>query len=169
MNASADEARALGFFVEFEPVVVATPPSIALEGIERYLRVRNNWLVIMAPQKSAPGSRSSAITCFARVVARSHPNKALVSRFHDRIELEWRAEDASCPDVSGRLTIRPLAGKTELIFKGRCGFDDLTARSVIRCLLEQFKDALETEFETVKDFLHAREREASYRQLRRLQ
>jgi virulence-associated protein VagC len=149
--------------VEFEPVAVSVPPSLALEGIERYLRVRNNRLRIIVPRRQSSESHTLATTCVARVVTRSHPNKALVSRFHDRIELEWHPDDASCPDLSGRLTIRPLAGNTELIFKGRCGFDDVTARNVVHGVLEQFKDALETEFETFKDFIHAREREASYR------
>ena len=146
--------------VEFEPVIVSAPPSLALEGIERYLRVRNNQLAVTVPRERLSASHALAMTCVALVATHSHPNKAVVSRFHDRIELEWHADDAPCPDLSGRLTIRPLASKTELLFKGRCGVDDLTARSVVRCVLEQFKDALETEFETVKDFIHARERQA---------
>ena len=146
--------------VEFEPVIVSTPPSLALEGIERYLRVRNNRLDIAVPKKESSEAHALAMTCVALVASRPHPNNALVSRFDDRIELEWHTDNASCPDLSGRLTIRPLAGKTELIFKGWCGFDDLIARRIVRCLLEQLKVALETEFETVKDLIHAREREA---------
>ena len=145
--------------VEFEPVVVSAPPSLALEGIERYLRVRNNRLAITVPHKESSESHALAMTCVALVATHSHPNNALVSRFYDRIELEWHSDDAFCSDLSGRLTIRPLAGKTELLFKGRCGFDDLTARQMVRCMLEQFRIALETEFETAKDFIHARERE----------
>ena len=147
-------------FVEFEPVVVSAPPSLALEGIERYLRVRNNRLAITVPHEEFAETHAFAMTCVALVATHSHPNKAVVSRFDDRIELEWHTDDASCSDLLGRLTIRPLAGRTELLFKGRCGFDDLTARRVVRCVLEQFKVALETEFETVKDYIHAREREA---------
>ncbi|MGH7659941.1 MAG: hypothetical protein ACRENA_03345 [Vulcanimicrobiaceae bacterium] len=146
--------------VEFEPVVVSVPPSLALEGIERYLCVRNNRLAITVPHKDSSESHALAMTCVALVVSHPHPNKALVSRFDDRIELEWHTDDASCSDLSGRLTIRPLAGKTELLFKGWCSFDDLMARRIVRSVLEQFKDALETEFETFKDFIHARDREA---------
>lgn len=126
--------------VEFEPVVVSAPPSIALEGIERYLRVRNNRIVILVQPKS----------CVATLSVLSHPNNAIVSRFDDRIELSWHAYDVSCPDVSGRLTIRPLGNSTELIFKGRCDAPHTTARGIVRGVLEQFKNALEVEFETLK-------------------
>lgn len=146
--------------VEFEPVVVSAPPSLALEGIERYLRVHNNRLAFTVPHEKLAEPHASAMTCVALVATHSHPNKAVVSRFHDRIELEWHSDDASCSDLSGRLTIRPLAGKTELFFKGGCGFDDHAAPRIVRSMLEQFKVALETEFETLKDSIHAREREA---------
>jgi hypothetical protein len=160
---SSDTDHAASFIVERQEV--AAPPSIALDGIQRFLDVRNRRLVVSVLSKGFEISSAAAITCIVPVRFCAHPNDGLVTRFNDRLEIEWNVDETDCPSVSGRLTIQPLGTKTELIFKARYCWpsrtsrvvecrtgDDDTVRAIMRCMLGQFKDGLETQFEAFKAF-----------------
>lgn len=148
-----------------ERLEVSVPPSIALDGIERHLHVREGRLAVATPVKRDDEPRTLAITCLPLLTVHAHPNKALIARFDDRLEIAWDGDGPGCPSVWGRLTIRPLGTKTEMVFKGQYAWPVLTSthvsspaededavRDVVRCILGQFKDALETQFGAIKAF-----------------
>jgi hypothetical protein len=105
-----------GFSIE-ESVVVASPPSIVLEEIERYLTVREAMLDVI-PTETLTFGRPTLEGNF-RVQFESHPNCSIIGRYDDRLSLCWGTlTDELRPSFCGRLTIRPAGTKAELILKG---------------------------------------------------
>lgn len=141
---------------------LSSPPSIVLEAIERYLKVRGNVLNLVVPVGKGEERGSMAFSCEVSVESEGHPNKAIIGRFDDRLELQWSARSASCPSFKGRLTIRPFGTGTELILKGQDqplpdefifsarlgqGSFEHAMSAAEHSFLEQLKAVLEVEFE----------------------
>ena len=99
-----------------ERVEIATPPSIALSGIERYLQSKNGCLELVVPLKKL--GLPVELGLERKVVVTFLPrrrNKLMLGRKHEHVELDWRPEGGGpYPSFKGRLTIRPLSGNTEL-------------------------------------------------------
>jgi hypothetical protein len=91
-------------------VTVASPPSIALAGIERYFGGRGNILDLMV---AFDEKRSSGLVAEYQVAVEyePHPNRSPVGRHYDRIELTWRFQHVTLPSFRGHLTIRPAGTK----------------------------------------------------------
>ena len=148
-----------------ERVEVASPPSIALSGIERYLQSKDGRLELVIPLKEL--GLPVELGLERRVVVTFLPrqrNKLMLGRKHEHVELDWRPERGGpYPAFKGRLTIRPLSGKTELELAGRyeppfgavgAAFDAVIggrlARITASAILAELAAELSREFGAVK-------------------
>lgn len=130
-------------------ITVACPPSNALAGIERYFEVRGNILdlLIVLDEK-----RSIELVAEYHVAVEyePQPNRLLVGRHYDRIELTWCLSPATLPAFRGRLTIRPSGTKTLLVLKGSSEPPLEIGHATGRHLLHELKAILEKEFELLR-------------------
>ncbi len=128
---------------------VACPPSNALAGIERYFAVHGNILDLLVVLDE---KRSSGLVAEHHVAVEyePQPNRLLVGRHYDRIELTWRLRQVTLPSFRGRLTIRPSGTKTVLVLKGSSEPPLEIAHATGRFLLHELKAILEKEFELLR-------------------
>lgn len=149
-----------------ESIVTASPPSVALSGLERYIESKQHVLRLTVPLKSLGLPSELGLTQSVRVSFSSERRGAFSTRRgYDGMSLEWAAEGGGpFPTFTGRLVLRPHSGQTELELQGEytpplgeigAAFDAFVgnkiARTTIRILLENLKAALEEEFATLKD------------------
>lgn len=131
--------------------LIACPPSIVLEAIERYFKRRGKALDLSVPVKDIEDPDILAPDAHVTVDSEAHPNKSFIGRYDDRLVLRWYANGERVPRFTGRFTIRPLLPGTELTLKGQyqlpLGLPRRCARCRIQLLLETLKAVLETEFE----------------------
>ena len=149
-----------------ETILTASPPSVALSGLERYIESQQNVLTLAVPLKSL-GLPSELGLSQAVRVSFSSQRRGLFStrRGYEGMSLEWAPEGGGpFPKFEGNLTLRPNSGQTELELKGEyapplgeigAAFDAVVgnkiARATVRMLLENLKAALEEEFATFKE------------------
>jgi len=128
---------------------VACPPSNALAGIVRYFELRGNILdlLVVVDEK-----RSSGLVAEHHVAVEyePQPNRLLIGRHYDRIELTWCIPNVTQPSFRGRLTIRPSGTKTVLVLKGHSEPPLEIAHATGRFLLQELKAMLEKEFEILR-------------------
>lgn len=149
-----------------ESIVTASPPSVALRGLERYIANKQNVLSLAVPLSSLGLPTELGITQGVRVTFSSERRSPLsTSRGYEGIAFEWEPEGGGpFPSFNGTLILRPHSGQTELELKGSytpplgeigAAFDAVVgnkiARTTIRILLENLKAALEEEFATFKE------------------
>ena len=128
---------------------VACPPSNALAGIVRYFELRGNILDLLV---AVDEKRSSGLVAEHRVAVEyePQPNRVLIGRQYDRMELSWRIPPLTQPSFRGRLTIRPSGTKTVLVVKGSSEPPLEIAHATGRFLLQELKAMLEKEFEVLR-------------------
>jgi hypothetical protein len=146
-----------------ETITIASPPSIVVECMERYIEARGNVLDLIIPVDIAGRLGLSAF--YARIVANyeEHCNPAIVGRYDDRLVIRFAFTGECEPFFDGRFTIRPLSTRTELQLKGRFSPpSELLARSASRILdpgavsltmrifLRELKAVVEAEFDAFK-------------------
>ena len=145
-----------------ESATVACPPSIALAGIERCFAASGHVLDVLVGIDDTRSSESRTEYHVA-VEYEPHPNRSLVGRHNDRIELTWRFQHVTLPRFRGRLTIRPSGTDTALDLKGsyepappsleptsQVAERARIARVAGRVVLLEFKALLERDFEMVR-------------------
>jgi len=149
-----------------ESIIIASPPSVALRGLERYIANKKNVLSLAVPLSSLGLPTELGITQNVRVTFSSQSRSPLsTGRGYEGMTLEWGPEGGGpFPTFSGALIVRPHSGKTELELKGGytpplgdigAAFDAVVgskiARATIQILLDNLKGALEEEFATFKE------------------
>ena len=147
-----------------QKITVLCPPSIVLDAVGRYFTAQNNVIWLVVPLRCVGYNRKVALAIRALVEFESHPNKAVIARFDDRIVIGLTPADREGPHFKGRLTIRPRGSHAELALKGTCTapaefvdtfvwdvvFDSDLAEATIRFLLEELKRAVEAEFRELR-------------------
>lgn len=148
-----------------ERIVVASPSSLALSGIEAHLN--NNTLDLTMPLRQLGLPTSLQLSREVSVTFVARPNRSLIGRRHDRLELRWTPQPRGpYPSFEGTLTVLPVGAETELVLEGGytpplghfgAAFDawlgERIARATARALLQQLKTVLEREYSTVKSVL----------------
>ncbi|HLI94889.1 MAG TPA: hypothetical protein VKT72_02255 [Candidatus Baltobacteraceae bacterium] len=149
-----------------ETILTASPPSVALSGLERYIESKQHVLRLAVPLKSLGLPSELGLTQNVRVSFSSQRRGPLSTRRrYEGMSLEWVPEGGGpFPAFEGNLILRPNSGQTELELKGGytpplgeigAAFDAVVgsriARATIRILLENLKAALEEEFATFKE------------------
>ena len=152
-------------------IEVASPPSIVLEAIKRYLELQHNIIHLLVPLKDTDALGTVALESKVLIDHEPHPNRAMISRYDDRLVVRWKPLDGAGPSFEGRLTIRPQGTGTELHLKGcsvlptqpintyvpGAALDEHAAEAMIRSLLETLKSIIEAEFGAVRDFCTSRQ------------
>ncbi|MBV8196657.1 MAG: hypothetical protein JO263_00860 [Candidatus Eremiobacteraeota bacterium] len=102
-----------------ETIVAASPPSIALAAIERYIVEHANLLQLTVPLHYVGLDTGLELGRGVEVSFESHPNRRLVGRQPDRIELTWAPVGGGpYPNFTGTLIARPFGTQTELELNG---------------------------------------------------
>ncbi len=149
-----------------DSILVASPPSVALSGLERYIATKQNVLSLMVPLKSLGLPSELGLSQSVRISFSSERRSPLsTGRGNEGMSLEWAPEGGGpFPTFHGTLILRPHSGQTELELKGGytppfgeigAAFDAVVgnkiARATIQILLDNLKAALEVEFATFKE------------------
>ena len=149
-----------------ESILAASPPSVALSGLERYLEIKQHVLTLTVPLKSLGVPSEFGLSQSVRVRFLSERRTPLSTRRgYEGMSLEWEPEGGGpFPRFEGKLILHPNSGQTELELKGGytpplgeigAAFDAVIgnkiARATIRILLENLKAVLEEEFATFKE------------------
>jgi hypothetical protein len=149
-----------------ESILIASPPSEALSGLERYIEGKQNVLTLTVPLSTLGLPSELGISRNVRVSFASKRQDALAAgRENEGMSLEWEAEDGGVyPTFDGVLILRPHSGETELELHGEytpplggigAAFDAVAgnkiAQATVRILLENLKISLEEEFATFKE------------------
>ena len=154
MQVSAEELTR-SYLVD-QTTVIACPPSLVLESIERHFKRRGNIVDLTVPVADFGECDTQALEGTVTVKYEAHPNKSFVGRYDDRVVFRWYPKGARLPRFSGRLTIRPLGMRTELTLKGQYrippGLRRRCAGCRIQLLFETLKAVLETEFDALQRF-----------------
>jgi hypothetical protein len=148
-----------------ERIEVASPPSIAADGIERYLRSKDDVIDLVVPLRALGLPTELELERPAKVeFLANRRDKLMLGRSHEQLSLTWGPHHGGpYPTFKGKLTIRPLSGKTELELAGTyeppfgafgAVFDAAVghriAQAAARALLRELKAELEREFATFK-------------------
>ncbi len=149
-----------------ESILAASPPSVVLSGLERYIESKQHVLRLTVPLKSLGLPSELGLSQSVRISFSSKRRGPLTTgRGNEGMSLEWAAEGGGLfPTFEGTLILRPHSGQTELELKGGytpplgeigAAFDAVVgnkiARATIRILLENLRAALEEEFATFKE------------------
>ena len=149
-----------------ESVLAASPPSVAVRGLERYIESKQNVLTLTVPLRSLGLPVELGISQSVCVKFTSEQRSPLTTgRRNEGISLQWEAEGGGpFPKFSGVLIIRPHSGQSELELKGSyvpplgeigAAFDAVignkVATATVRALLENLKEVLEQEFAAFKE------------------
>lgn len=149
-------------------IAVASPPSIALEGIKNYFESTRGELHVSVALHDIAAAANLEPMHTVRIEFECRPNRLFIGRNREHLIIKWTPEPAGrFPDFEGELTILPLAGDTELSIWGEytpplgrfgAGFDQWIGRrlaqTTIDRLLKDLKNVLEAEYLTVKFVLH---------------
>jgi hypothetical protein len=148
-----------------ERILIGSPPSTAVPGIERYLENKGNTLTLTLPLKALGLPTELELSRQVKVeFVPFRQNKLTPGRGNERVGLEWRPEgNGLYPTFKGQVIIRPMSGDTELELKGGYVpplggfgkmFDDVAgkriAQATARELLELLRFDLEQEFAIFK-------------------
>jgi hypothetical protein len=149
-----------------ERITAASPPSIALRGIERFLSANNHTAELIVPLRAFGVPSELGLERQVTVTFRpARRNKLMLGRRLESVYLEWKPKgDGPYPTFKGSITVRPLSGETELELKGRyepplgpvgAAFDTLVgnnlAKATALALLASMKGELEREYASFKD------------------
>ena len=149
-----------------ESILTASPPSVALSGLERYIESKQHVLRLTVPLKSLGLPSELGLSQSVRVSFSSERRGPLATgRGDEGLSLEWAADGGGpFPKFEGTLVLRPHSGQTELELKGGytpplgeigAAFDAVVGNKIacatIRTLLENIKAALEEEYAVFKE------------------
>lgn len=146
-----------------ETIEAPTPPSIALEAIERYLQSKHNTLKLLVPLNALGLPSNLELEKPVRVqFTPGRRNKLMLGRRDERLRLRWKPE-GPYPAFDGFLAIRPSNGKTQIELRGSYkppfgplgeAFDSAVgyriAHVTAAALLEEIREELERDFAAVK-------------------
>lgn len=149
-----------------ESILVASPPSVVLSGLERYIESKQNVLTLTVPLKSLGLPSELGLSQNVRVSFSSVRRSPLTTgRGNEGLSLQWAAEGGGpFPRFEGKLMLHPHSGQTELKLTGSytpplgevgVAFDAVIgnriAQATVRVLLENLKAALEEAFAAFKE------------------
>ena len=149
--------------------VAASPYSMAMDGIRRFLEVRGGVIDIAMPLRGLGIPLGLGLSHRVKVEFDTHELRSEAAVFHDRVSLEWHPDPPGpFPSFTGRLTIRPAGVETEFTLKGYyepplgqfgAAFDAVIGKRIAQAtvvhLLDELVKILQTEYRTLKDVMYA--------------
>ena len=157
----------------FGTITVKAPYSVAMDAVIRFLRAKDNRLMLVVPLKKLGLGANLGLEREVNVAFVPQRGQKGMRQLHDELHLAWEPTGGGpFPNFTGSLKMHPHSSDTEIVLSGEYqpplgvvgeAFDAMIGKKIAettgQTLLEALKEGIEADFAAVKETIEGTPRQ----------